>query len=738
MKKIILAFSLSLVAFQNFAQQIQKPTLTSKTSFAIVVDDATYQQAKDEIAAYQASIEKDGLGTYIVSHTWQHPQEVKDILKSLYTNAKQPLEGAVFIGNIPIPMIREAQVLTSAFKTNEKIKWERSSVASDRYYDDFDLQFEYLNKDEHPDRALYHYFRLHHDSPHYIQMDIYTGRIKPAIHESTADAVTQIKAYLQKLVKVREENNALNHLLVSTGHGYNSNSQIGWGNELIAFRSAFSNLFTQGNSVKFLHYKNATFLKNNLVTELNREDLDLAYMTGHGTEKLQLLNGYPDASAPQPSMENVGRYIRSKMNSAKTAGRDLEQVKAGFQRNLGLNDKWFDDAFSPERAIEDSLFNEALDIHAKDLKQVNARVVYLNSCLTGSFHKKDYLAAAYPFSEGKTVVAFANSVGVLQDLWGPQLLGILQYGSRVGHLLKKTAYLETHIMGDPTFHFSAPDATSLNQILGSTKTPTKQWKAMLKSDKADLQAYALTELYHTQPEASFSQQLLHIFNTSPYESVRTQAYYLLRRYNNAHFKEALVLALNDNYEYLRRKALYDVNDSEPNKYLEALAERYISDQHLARSIYKINWIFQFIDQAKLIDLFKEKLNSEALVYNKETLLKDVTKKLLYEQQKEAKIKAVLQNTSTAPKELLDEIKTMRLYRRHSLVNDLLLILERTNCDKETKLAILEAVSWFGMSYQRDHIMTSLKQYSLAETDLEVKQKALKAIRSLEDASKRPF
>lgn len=58
------------------------------------------------------------------------------------------LEGAVFIGDIPIPMIRKAQHMTSAFKMDEE-KSPRldSSVPSDRFYDDFDLKFDYLGQD---------------------------------------------------------------------------------------------------------------------------------------------------------------------------------------------------------------------------------------------------------------------------------------------------------------------------------------------------------------------------------------------------------------------------------------------------------------------------------------------------------------------------------------------------------------------------------------------------------------
>lgn len=52
-----------------------------------------------------------------------------------------------------------------------------SSVPSDRFYDDFDLKFDYLGQDT--TSALFFYYNLAADSPQALCCDIYTGRIKP-------------------------------------------------------------------------------------------------------------------------------------------------------------------------------------------------------------------------------------------------------------------------------------------------------------------------------------------------------------------------------------------------------------------------------------------------------------------------------------------------------------------------------------------------------------------------------
>ena len=716
------------------AQEIIKPNIKGESSFAIVVDAQTYQAASSEIQAYQHSVESDGLPTYILYKDWERPEEIKDLLFSLYQDASLPLEGAVFIGDIPVPMVRGAQQLTSAFKMPESLAWQRSSVPSDRFYDDFDLKFEFLKQDSI--QANYFYYRLDPQSPHYLEMDIYTGRIKPPTGSKAAPADQQIKDYLKKLVEVRKETNPLNNLLVSKGHGYNSNSMMSTGHEMMAIRSTFPQLFTPGHSVQFLNYRNADFLKNPLLTELKKADADFAYMTGHGTPDLQLLNGYPDVSNPQPSMENVARYIRSKMIAAKERGRDLEEVKAGFQASLGLNDKWFEDAFDADRAIEDSVFNQNMDIHMEDLDQVHVRVAYINSCLTGSFHLDDYLAAHYPFSNGKNVVAIANTVGVLQDLWGSQLLGIFQHGVRVGHWLKKTAYLETHIFGDPTYHFS--NAVDYNSLFAQQQSRVEDWTPLMESGDADLMAYALIELKKLEDEETFSKRALDIYKSSPLESVRTQAYYLLRAYNNTYFKEALDLALNDTYEYIKRKAVYDAQDLGTDHYIDALVDLYIHDQALERVQYKITWAMQFLNQ----DLLKKRLNAKlnnnnTSVFNAQELLDNALNRVESNQKRGTDVLKALQDSTLSDKELSGRLRTLRLYRYHTAVPYIIDIVNDTKRSEAVRLAAIEVLSWYGLSYQRNHILEACAQWQNDASNA-VQYQAIKTAQLIQDAPRRPF
>lgn len=707
-KKIALLLSAFATVTYSYSQEIIRPSISSKTSFAIVIDSKTFEHTRAEVMAYRQSIEKDGLGTYIIAHTWEKPEQIREELQQLY-KGKQPLEGTVLIGDIPIVMIRDAQYLTSAFKMNQKIRWDKSSVPSDRYYDDFDLQLDFVKQDTAKGRTHYYYYSLNGTSPQYIEMDIYSARIKPPVAKGE-DATQKIKSYLNKLVTLREENNPLNDMVASTGHGYNSNSMNSFAGDVLALKSQFPNLYKPGNSIKFLNFRNTDFMKYNLLRELKREGIDFAFMTGHGTATLQLINGYPLASNPQPSMENVGRYLRSKIRAAKEDERDIEKVKEGFKTSLGVSDKWMTNAFEQSVMDSDSVFNDNLDVQIWDVKDANiqARLVYLNSCLTGSFHLDNYLAGYYPFSDNKNVAAIANSIGVLQDLWPAELMGTLQHGVRIGNWFKHIAYLETHILGDPTFHFTSKRNQELNDAIVSG-AKTSYWKKLLKENDADLQSLALVYLQKQLSENEMTQILRNTYFSSPFETTRMQAFALLRKFENEQYFEVLHAAKNDSYEFIRRMAVYDLGEFGGDDFAKDLIAFYVSDPHSERINYRLRTNMTFFNPDLLKKEIESQVRQNSTIYNAAILSDQLLKDIDYNSSKVEKMKANMLDKKLTEKERLGEITTLRLYRFHRLVPTVLTMIADPSESETIRITALEAMSWFPLSYQREAIFNTCDQ-----------------------------
>lgn len=724
-RQSLAAFIISLSLFTTAqAQEIQQPARQSKTSFAIVVDQLTYKNAKKEIDAYRESIENSGLGTYIIAHNWNNPDEIRNLLKELY-GKKQKLEGTVLIGDIPVPMIRDAQHLTSTFKMNQKLNWKRSSVPSDRFYDDFHLAFDFLKQDTA--QKNYFYYSINPAGPQQLKMDIYSGRIKPPLVKGK-DKYQLIREYLSKVVAEKKAQNKIDNAFISTGHGYTSESQDAWAGEQLAFKNQFPQFSRTGTKLKTFTHLNSPFLKFNLLSTLKDEQLDIAIMHNHGYADMQLLNGYQDVSDPNRSIENITRYLRSKLRSAKEDGRDVQKVKDGFIKRLGVSNVWMDNAFDPKSIEADSIFNHNLDIHINDILETkpNARFVMLDNCLTGSYHLDEYMAGYYPFSAGKNIVTIANSIGVLQDLWSNQLLGILQHGSRVGNWFKHTAYLETHIMGDPTFNFTAETDFDVNQAITGNHD-TAYWKNILKKPDADLQALALIHLGKTVKTPEYLKILKETYFNSAYESTRTQAFLLLRNLNDASFKEIIFAAVNDPHEYIRRMAISEISENGSDEYIPVLINSVVEDFHSERIATRIRSAIPFMNAEATLKAIQTQITPE---------------KMLQFEQTRAELNRLANNGGRAVKEIIDtlndqsktdkarlsDITTMRAYRYHETIPTLITFVKEKSNSQALRLSALEALSWFPKSYRKDEILKLCKEIVQEEQyPAELKKQATKNI-----------
>jgi len=162
MNKYILVILLSALSLSGWSQ-------LPDAGFAIIADKRSMTFAPEEIKQYAGVLNEEGLKTVIIEDRWHNPDSIRNLLKAFYRKNKA-FEGAVFIGDIPVPMIRDAQHLTSAFKMDqERYPWHRSSVPSDRFYEDFDLEFNYLRADTN---GLFFYYGLKADSPQRLTPDI--------------------------------------------------------------------------------------------------------------------------------------------------------------------------------------------------------------------------------------------------------------------------------------------------------------------------------------------------------------------------------------------------------------------------------------------------------------------------------------------------------------------------------------------------------------------------------------
>lgn len=686
--------------------EIVNPGINFNSAFAIIIDSETYQHTKDAVMKYKNSVEENGLSTYIVSGKWKNPDEVKNEILKL-NELKPKLEGVVFIGEIPIAMIRNAQHLCSAFKMDEdRYPWFRSSVPSDRFYDDFDLKFKYLKQDSiHP---LCHYYSLLPESPQKIEKDIYSARIIPGIKQGNSYEL--INKFLLKVVEQKKKKEFIDNAFVFTGQGYMSEDLTAWADERLLLKEQFPQLFVPGGKIKNLYHEMSNEMKEKLLIELQQKELDLAIFHAHGDEDLQLLIGYPKAEMITQNVEAIKLFLRSKIRSAKDRKQSVEKTKEYYQKEYEIPDSWFDGAFDDSLIIADSILAYSLDIHIDDVKKISpqAKFIMFDECFNGSFHQEEYIAGEYLFGNGNVISAEANSVNVLQDKWADELLGLLNEGVRIGLRHKEINILESHLFGDPTFSFNSNSKNDLNNLLVNERNNLFKLQSFLEDDDPVVAGLAI-HLINKIQKNNFDKYLYERYVSEPSINIRLHLIKCLGENNSDEFRKILLKSISDPYEYIRRKSVEWMGEIGDTIYLQYLVNSilYESSKRVSFNALTALW---FIDINKAAIELKKQINEMPEIASKEKLLSyynssaDRNRKWLYDEL----MQNIYSDTSKL-KSKLNDTRTFRNYKFHEAIPYLLKLLVDEKQENQLRINIAEALGWYTFSIQKDLILNTIQK-----------------------------
>jgi hypothetical protein len=694
MKYRLLLLLIVIVILRSLGSEKGKP------GFAIVVDQKSYQAAKAEIDAYLLSVEKQGLKAFLLAGEWKSPVVIRQKLKEMHDSDNNPLEGAVFIGDIPVPMIRDAQHFTSAFKMDQdRYPFHRSSIPSDRYYDDFDLQFNYLKQDTlYP---LYHYFSLKAESSQRITPDIYSARIKPPEGPGKYD---RLKAYLKKVVTYKENPQKVDQVMFFTGHGYNSEDPLTWMDEKTAITQQFSYLNTQQNFLEYMNFRDEDHIKFRLMAELKRNDLDIALLHDHGGPTAQYLDGMPEVRSVPDEIADVKYYLRSKLRDAGNSEEKRKTTKENYIKSFGVPESWFNGAFDKDQTSKDSTFSADLDLVVEDLQHYssNARFIMLDACFTGSFHLDDYLSGNYIFDEGNTLVLQANTVNAYQDKWPDEMAGLLGLGMRIGFWNKMNCSLETHLIGDPTFSFVPADTKiNINDWLFRNKSRDSFWRKQLSSPYADVQALALRMIFEKEG-ASSSYLLLNFFKNSPWWTVRAEAFKLLGICRDNNYTEAINLGISDSYELIRRLSAIQMGNSGHPSHIPFMIGALLRNNVSKRVEYDLKTSLGMFDKNLLLAELDKQIPEKEYLLNAGESRKNLVQTIEYNCNRNKQDVEDLISDKTSKKEKMFNLRNFRNITVHQHLDQLISFTDTTT-DQDLKLAAIEMLGWFDQSWQRDKI-----------------------------------
>lgn len=682
------------------AQTFVKPAMKVKdTSFAVITDEGTYQACEAELKAYQETLEKEGLPTFIVYNEWKTPEDVKKAIAKLYK--KNKLEGVVFVGEIPIPMIRKAQHMTSAFKMDEKNNaWRDSSVPSDRFYDDFDLQFDFLKQDSVENNFFY--YNLAVESPQRIQCDIYSARVKAI--DNGEDPYAQISRYFKKTVAEHRTNNKLDQFFSYTGDGSYSNSLTAWTPETFTIREQLPGVFDKEGRARFIRYNFSAYPKDDVINMLKREDLDLSIFHEHGVPERQYLSGSPATNRWNTHMDAMKYYYRSLARKKQGNKKAFDEMLDKMKDKYGLDSTWIAGYADPKVIAEDSLLDLRTGIilpEVTDFKP-NSRMVIFDACYNGDFREKDYIAGRYIMSEGKCVTTFANSVNVLQDKMANEMLGLLGMGARVGQWAKLTNILESHIIGDPTLRFQSINGVDANALF---KAPYDEGRMLelLQSPYADIQNFALHNLYRNG-YPGISTLLRKTFETSPFMMVRFTSLALLEKIGDKNFQEVLPLAIRDSYEFIRRTSIRMMQHVGLNEYVYPQIKAYVEDNLSERVAFNIVLGLHVFDETAVREAIDKVMAETYVLQDKEEI-----REALEKANNNRSMQKELLSKETAERWRILYCNSLKNYMAHACVDGLLDLLVDSNESEKLKASLLEALAWFTHSYRKPDILQACDQ-----------------------------
>ena len=577
MRKTLLILSLVISHFSVSVAQ---------NGFAVVIDPVSQREAKAELDDYIQALEQvQGYHVYTVVDRWGVPDSIRQELQRLHGLKRNAIVGAVFVGDIPVPMIRDAQFLTSAFKMNQKMPWPDSSVPSDRFYDDFGLAFQFLKRDSLMPHLFY--YSLTHEGRQQLAPQLFTGRIRPTDAGGTS-RYEKLRQYLRKATEAKRHPEPVQTIFTYTGSGSLNESRVAHIDEQLSMREHFPQLARRSGAFSYMDYGDAPFIKRRLMNEMMRPDLSIGLMHHHGDYDTQYLTHYPKPSGIDETLQYLLYCYRHRLQQARRYDQDVDSVRRMLTERDHLPVEWLQGEPSAENMHRDSLMEDSLNLTLKDFRNYgyrpNCRVCIYDACYNGAFQNDDCIANEYIFQPGRTIAGLGGTVNVLQDKWPDRYLGLLSHGVNIGQINQLQPELEMHVIGDPTFMFADEG--------GNGQTADEQCLKMVRLGSR------LTD-----------RQLMETLRESPLALVRLQAFLLLEKRNSPLLTEAIQVATTDNFELLQRFAVNDIQKSGDPKLAPTLARLIAQNNTSARVKFNAQEVVQFLPEQAITEAVAAALDS---------------------------------------------------------------------------------------------------------------------------------
>lgn len=712
----------------------------TKPGFAIIIDPQSYTEAQAEIDRYLEVVESRGLHPFLVIDRWGVPDSIRAELMRLHADRSYPIEGCVLIGDIPVAMVRDAQHFTTALKMdqfNPSFSRNEYCIPSDRFYDCFDLKFDLIEQDSA--RSEYFFYSLRGDCPQRLRPTIYSARIMPRDNE-TGTKYDKLRRYMQRVNEADSNNNPLDRMFYFSGEGYISESVDARIDEKIELYDQFPWMRTQQQSIEYIDHKREKFVKNRLMQQMQYRDVDFAILHHHGAFDTEYLSVYPEAETMIEDVAMMRRFMREQMREGDRKGFSKQEVMRRVNKYFGceIPESWYKGALDPDQIARDNQDDideeNNINLHFQDFTfyHPQVRMVSLDGCYNGSFHRDESIQEGYLFGQGNgTIVVMANTVNVLQDKWADHFIGLMGIGMRAGRMAQFGAFMEQHIFGDPTFSFTPAVETGFDVNDAINNAGDGFWKKQLKSGSPAMQILALDML--ANGSTNYSDLIARKFKTSNSGIVRLAALMELSGYRDENFVHCLALALDDSHEMTQRLAVNMAGRSGDERLIPGLVRIASKNNTSERIEFDVTNAFHTFDSTLVLEQFDRYFPTVDCYLNHDSIgglirsaLHSFTTSITDE------VNTRLFDTTLTQTQRKAGARALRNNPVHSMIPQLLEMLDNPAEDDLILTVLWEAMGWYDLSYRADEIAAAALKASTDDRFSErVRNEALKTYNRLQ-------
>jgi hypothetical protein len=230
----------------------------------------------------------------------------------------------------------------------------------------------------------------------------------------------------------------------------------------------------------------------------------------------------------------------------------------------------------------------------------------------------------------------------------------------------------------------------------------------------DLKGLALYKLFDLNYE-KMPEVLMDVYKSSKSHMLRLQCLHLSAYYQDI-YDDILKLALNDPYEFIRRKAVHFMGKVGRNDFIPYIVDLYMDDYMSERIQFNAITSCSMLNSALVKEEFKRRIEKDN-VYNGEEFYKQIETELDKADALRDFVWGALMNKNLSTRGRLNYMSSVRNYPYTQMIGDLLNILTDSSEDQEIRTCVAEALGWYVLCERKADIVAACQKVIEKEENL---------------------